>query len=156
MNRRKFLAATAIGSAAFSRTAAISEDASVAELQNRIKSGELTSEHIVYHYLERIERLDRRGPSLHSVLEINPDALATARALDTEHRSKGPRSPLHGIPILLKDNIDTADKLKTTAGSLALLDAPTPRDSWAAERLRAAGAIILGQTNLRSEGHKAE
>src|SRR5450755_925868 len=148
MNRRKFLAATAVGSAAFTRTAAISEDSTVAELQNRIKTGELTSEHIVYHYLDRIERLDRRGPSLHSVLEINPEALATARALDTEHRSKGPRSPLHGIPILLKDNIDTADKLKTTAGSLALLDAPTPRDSWVAERLREAGAIILGKTNL--------
>ncbi len=113
-----------------------------------MKKREITSEDIVQLYLERIEQIDRQGPALRSVLEINPEALKIARELDAEHRSNGPRSPLHGIPVLLKDNIETGDKMQTTAGSLALLNAPTPQDSWVAERLRAAGAIILGKTNM--------
>jgi amidase len=103
----------------------------------------------VQHYLDRIDRLDRRGPQLRAVIEINPDALATAEALDAEAKAKRPRGPLHGVPILIKDNIDTADRMKTTAGSLALAGAPTPKqDAPLVNRLRAAGAVILGKTNL--------
>ena len=113
-----------------------------------MKRGDMTSHDICARYLERIEEIDRRGPALRSVIEINPDAFAIARQLDQEYRAKGPRGPLHGIPVLLKDNIDTADRMQTTAGSLALLGQPTPTDSWVASRLRAAGAVILGKTNL--------
>ncbi len=102
----------------------------------------------VERYLERIEDIDRSGPSLNSVIEVNPDALAIADELDQERRSKGPRGPLHGVPILIKDNIDTGDRMQTTAGSLALVGAPAPRDSAVAARLRRAGAVILGKTNL--------
>jgi amidase len=101
------------------------------------------------YYLDRIDKLDRRGPQLRAVIEINPDALATADALDAEAKAQGPRGRLHGVPILIKDNIESADRMKTTAGSLALVDAPTPtRDAPLVERLRAAGAVILGKTNL--------
>ena len=100
-------------------------------------------------YLRRIERIDRSGPMLNSVIELNPDALTIAADLDREGREKGPRSPLHGIPILIKDNIDTADRMRTTAGSLVLADAPRPtKDAGIVTKLRAAGAVILGKTNL--------
>ncbi len=99
-------------------------------------------------YLERIEALDRQGPALRAVIELNPDALSIARSLDQERKAKGPRGALHGIPVLIKDNIDTGDKMQTTAGSLALAGKPAQRDAFVAERLRAAGAIILGKTNL--------
>lgn len=100
-------------------------------------------------YLDRIDQLDRRGPQLRAVIEVNPDALAIADALDAEAKAKGPRGPLHGVPLLIKDNIDTADRMKTTAGSLALADAPAPKlDAPLVKRLRAAGAVILGKTNL--------
>lgn len=152
MNRRSFLtAASAVaGSSAFAaQSSAFSlEEATVSDLQARMKSGELTSERIVQIYLDRIEALDRSGPALRSVIELNPDALGIARALDTEFKTKGPRGPLHGIPILLKDNIDTNDRMKTTAGSFALFDAPTPKDSFVAQQLRVAGVVILGKTNL--------
>ena len=160
MNRRDFLTTAVLAGTALAQNAPEDDapgtrpssfaldETTVSELQHRMKKRELTSEDIVRLYLERIERFDRQGPALSSVLEINPDAIAIAKALDSEHRSKGPRSPLHGIPVLLKDNIDTADKMQTTAGSLALFDAPSPQDSWVAERLRAAGAIVLGKTNL--------
>ncbi len=124
------------------------DEVTVSDLRDRIKQGSITAERIAELYLERIDELDRRGPSLRSVIELNPDALADAKALDAEYRAKGPRSPLHGVPILLKDNIDTADKMQTTAGSLALVGKPAPRDSWVAQRLRASGAVILGKTNL--------
>ncbi len=124
------------------------DEATVSELTTRMRHGSLTSERIAELYLERIEAIDRRGPALRSVIEVNPDALAIARSLDAEYKSKGPRGALHGIPVLLKDNIDTADKMQTTAGSLALVGQPAARDSGVAERLRAAGAIILGKTNL--------
>ena len=113
-----------------------------------MRSGQLTARSIAEQYLARIESIDRNGPTLRSVIEINPDALSIADALDRERKEKGPRGPMHGIPVLIKDNIDTADRMKTTAGSLALADAPQPRDAAVVERLRASGAVILGKTNL--------
>ncbi len=124
------------------------DEVSVSELHTRQHKHELTAEKLVEMYLERVDAIDRQGPALRSVIEVNPDALDIARALDAEFREKGPRGPLHGVPVLLKDNIDTHDRMQTTAGSLALVGAPVPRDSWVAERLRAAGAVILGKTNL--------
>jgi amidase len=111
-------------------------------------SGKATSESLVKLYLERVEEIDRSGPALNSVIQINPDALAIARELDRERKEKGPRGPLHGIPVLIKDNIDTADNMETTAGSLALLGSKPAKDAHVVERLREAGAVILGKTNL--------
>jgi len=99
-------------------------------------------------YLHRIDEIDRGGPALHSVIETNPDALTIADALDAERKAKGPRGPMHGIPVLIKDNIDTADRMLTTAGSLALEGTRPAKDAALVERLRAAGAVILGKTNL--------
>jgi amidase len=124
------------------------EEATIADLQERMRSGALTAESLTQAYLDRIAALDRRGPALRSVIESNPDALGTAKALDRERREKGPRGPLHGIPVLVKDNLDTADRMETTAGSLALVGARPPRDSFVVERLREAGAVILGKANL--------
>jgi amidase len=127
------------------------EEATIADLQSRMERGSETARSIAAAYLDRIERLDRSGPTVNSVIEVNPDALAIADALDKERKEKGPRGPLHGIPVLIKDNIDTADRMQTTAGSLALdpLNSPRPpRDAFLVERLRAAGALILGKTNL--------
>ena len=107
-----------------------------------------TARSIVEQYLARIEAIDRAGPTLRSVLEVNPEALAIADALDAERKAKGPRGPLHGIPILIKDNIDTADRMTTSAGSLALEGSIAPRDAFIVERMRAAGAIVLGKTNM--------
>ena len=121
---------------------------SIATLQHDMASGRVTSEGLVRLYLARIKTIDRAGPALHSVLAINPNALADARALDRERKAKGPRGPLHGIPVLIKDNIETADPMPTTAGSLALADNVTHRDAPLVARLRAAGAVILGKTNL--------
>src|SRR3989475_3607930 len=100
------------------------------------------------HFLERIEAYDRRGPHLNAVLEVNPEALEIAEALDRERASTGSRGPLHGIPVLLKDNIATADRLHTSAGSLALGECVAPRDAFLVTRLREAGAVILGKTNM--------
>ena len=111
-------------------------------------AGKATSESLVKLYLERIDEIDRSGPGLNSVIQTNPDALAIARDLDRERKEKGPRGPLHGIPVLIKDNIDTADKMETTAGSLALLGSKPAKDAHVVERLREAGAVILGKTNL--------
>ncbi|HEY7877954.1 MAG TPA: amidase [Gemmatimonadaceae bacterium] len=124
------------------------EDMTIAELQQGMASGKYTARRITELYLARIDELDHRGPSLNEVLETNPDALDIADALDAERRTKGARGALHGIPILIKDNIATDDKMMTTAGSLALVGAKVPRDAFLAARLRAAGAIILGKTNL--------
>src|SRR5690606_3167059 len=99
-------------------------------------------------YLDRIEAIDRNGPALHSVIEINPDALAIAAALDRERAASGPRGPLHGIPVILKANIDTGDAMATTAGSLALAGHRSPDDAFLVARLRDAGAVILGKANL--------
>ncbi|GBD16036.1 Glutamyl-tRNA(Gln) amidotransferase subunit A [bacterium HR26] len=121
------------------------EEATIAELQAAMEDRRLTSRILVRTYLRRIEKLD---PQLKSIIEVNPDALHIARELDRERRERGPRGPLHGIPILLKDNIDTADKMSTTAGSLALVGARPPADSTVARKLREAGAILLGKANM--------
>jgi amidase len=124
------------------------EEATIADLQQRMQSGQETARSLVEKYTARIEAMDRSGPALHSVLEVNPDALAIADRLDAERKSRGPRGPLHGIPVLLKDNIATADRMMTTAGSRALAGATPPRDAFIVTRLRDAGAVILGKTNL--------
>ncbi|MDA8205574.1 MAG: amidase family protein, partial [Thermaerobacter sp.] len=123
-------------------------DATIQDVQAWLNQGEVTSVQLVLLYLERIARFDRSGPRLNSFLEVNPDAYQTAQALDQERSLRGPRGPLHGIPVVLKDNIATKDKMHTSAGSLAMRDVYAPADSWVAERLRAAGAIILGKANL--------
>jgi amidase len=130
------------------RSAFALEERTIADLQAAMTSGELTARSIAEQYLARIEAVDRNGPELRSVLETNPDALAIADALDGERRAGTLRGPLHGIPILLKDNIDTADRMTTTAGSLALEGSIAPRDSGVASRLREAGAVLLGKANL--------
>ncbi|MGH8104502.1 MAG: amidase, partial [bacterium] len=124
------------------------EEATIASLQQKMASGELTSRNIAEMYLQRIDALDRSGPGINSVIEVNPDALAIADALDAERRGGRMRGPLHGIPVLIKDNIDTNDKMMTTAGSLALLGSVPAQDSTVAKKLRDAGAVILGKTNL--------
>ncbi len=123
-------------------------EATIADLQARMIAGKLTARELVLQYVARINALDQHGPHLRSVLELNPDVLSIADALDLERRTKGPRGLLHGIPILVKDNIDTADTMLTTAGSLALLGTRPAQDATVVERLRAAGAILLGKTNL--------
>jgi len=124
------------------------EELTLDELQRRMAAGTLTSRRLTAAYLARIAALDRRGPALHHVIETNPDALAIADSLDAERRTKGARGPLHGIPVLLKDNLDTHDRNTTTAGSLALAGSIPPRDSTVAGKLRQAGAVLLGKTNL--------
>ena len=120
----------------------------VADLQAAMQSGKATSVSLVKTYLARIKSIDKSGPRINSIIELNPDALAIAAQLDRERKSTGPRGPLHGIPVLLKDNIATADKMQTTAGSLALVGVKPPRDAFLVTRLREAGAVILGKTNL--------
>ena len=120
----------------------------VAELQAAMATGKTSAQQLVRLYLARIAAVDKAGPRLNAVIELNPDALAIATALDAERIAKGPRGLLHGIPVLLKDNIATADKMQTTAGSLALVGVKPPRDAELVSRLRDAGAVILGKTNL--------
>jgi amidase len=120
----------------------------IAQLQQMMSAGHLSATELTEYYISRIDALDRRGPRVNAILELNPDAISIAEALDKERRTKGPRGPLHGIPIVLKDNIDTADKMHTTAGSFALLGPPAPQDSTVAARLRAAGAVLLAKANL--------
>ncbi|MBU6399354.1 MAG: amidase [Verrucomicrobia bacterium] len=169
MNRRTFLRRTAMATSGLAAATTFSgcatpnhtpasarvgagefalEEVTVLELQGQLAAGQTTSTRLVRAYLERIEALDRHGPRLNSVLELNPDALGIAQALDHERRLQGPRGPLHGIPILIKDNIATHDRMTTTAGSLALAGSVAPRDAFVLERLRAAGVVILGKTNL--------
>ncbi len=124
------------------------QELTILELQNKMETGELTARRLTEHYLERIETLDRQGPRVNSVIELNPDALAIADARDRERAAGQVRGPLHGIPILIKDNIDTHDRMQTTAGSLALEGSIAPDDAFIVTRLRAAGAVILGKTNL--------
>ncbi len=120
----------------------------VPQLQELMSAGRHTAASLVALYLQRIEEVDRSGPKINSVIELNPEAVTIARALDDERRQRGTRGPLHGIPVLLKDNIDTGDRMKTSAGSMALADTSAPHDAFLVERLRAAGAVILGKTNL--------
>ncbi len=124
------------------------EDMTISEIQEKMRAGSLTALELTRAYLERIEKLDKQGPAVNSVIELNPDALTIAVALDKEQKTKGVRSPLHGIPVLIKDNIDTADKMQTTAGSLALEGSRAPKDAFIVRKLREAGAVILGKTNL--------
>src|SRR2546421_11241028 len=124
------------------------EETTIAELQAAMRSGKHTSRTITEAYLERIQDVDKQGASLNSIIELNPDALAMAENLDNERRTGRMRGPLHGIPILIKDNIDTGDRMLTTAGSLALVGQPAPRDAYIVEKLRESGAVILGKTNL--------
>ncbi len=123
-------------------------DTTITDLQEQMKSGKLTSAQLTSAYLQRIAEVDRAGPTLNAVIEVNPDALAVADALDSERKSGHVRGPLHGIPVLIKDNIATADKMETTAGSLALVGSKPSLDAAIVTRLRAAGAVILGKTNL--------
>ncbi|MBI3524051.1 MAG: amidase [Betaproteobacteria bacterium] len=120
----------------------------VADLQAAMQSGKVSSQQLVKAYLARIRSVDQAGPRINSIIELNPDAVAIAAALDKERKTTGARGPLHGIPVLIKDNIATADKMQTTAGSLALLGVKPPRDAFLVTKLRAAGAVILGKTNL--------
>jgi amidase len=124
------------------------EELTIDDLQSRMQSGSETSASLTRQYIERIGAMDQSGPAINAVLELNPDAEAIAARLDAERKSGKVRGPLHGVPVLIKDNIDTADKMHTSAGSLALADNIAARDSFVAERLRAAGAVILGKTNL--------
>ena len=170
IDRRRFIGATALGGAALAVVPTACEregstesptrgDAStveafqldevtVDELQRSMESGERSARSITELYLSRIEALDRQGPELRSIIEMNPDALQIADESDEERRSNGPRGPLHGIPIAIKDNIDTSDGMTTTAGSLALEGSRPLRDSFVAQKLREAGAIILAKANM--------
>ncbi|MGA8199229.1 MAG: amidase [Candidatus Sulfotelmatobacter sp.] len=168
--RRKFFKTTVVGSAAlalapvrpalaaarelisYSSSARIKafelDELTITDLQAGMKSGRFTARSLVEKYSSRIDEIDKHGPAINSVIELNPDALAVAEGLDQERKIKGARGPLHGVPVLIKDNIDTADRMMTTAGSLALLGSKPAKDSYVAEKLRAAGAVILGKTNL--------
>ncbi len=167
MKRRQFLETSALGCAlAISKPASLLaatdsskhppaspkefelEELTISELQAGMQSGKFTSRSLVKKYLDRIDDIDKDGPKLNSVIEVNPDAMSIAEALDRERKEKGVRGPLHGIPILVKDNIDTADSMMTTAGSLALVGSRPAQDSYVARKLREAGAVILGKTNL--------
>jgi amidase len=153
MNRRDFLAmsaaAVAAPAAASSAAARLAvEELTLGEIAAAYAAGRFTAHTLTQAYLARIEALDRRGPGLRALLETNPRALEIAAALDAERRRQGPRSALHGVPILIKDNVETADRMMTTAGSLALEGWYAPRDAPLVARLRAAGAVILGKTNL--------
>ena len=153
MSRRNFVAAALPASVALSAAAKPAagpawDQVDVAGLQQALADGVLNSLALTKFYLQRIAVLDRRGPALRAVIELNPDALAQARALDAERRQGRLRGPLHGVPVLLKDNIATADRMSTTAGSLALQGLHARRDAFLTTRLREAGAVILGKTNL--------
>jgi amidase len=124
------------------------EEATVATLRSGIMSGKYTARSLAEQYLARIDAVDKHGPTVNGVIELNPDALAIADGLDRERQTKGPRGPLHGTPVLIKDNIATHDRMQTTAGSLALVGSVPPKDSFVAKKLRDAGAVILGKTNL--------
>jgi amidase len=124
------------------------EEATVSDLQSAMAAGRFSARAIVEQYIDRIEELDRKGPALHHVIEVNPDARSVAESLDAERKAGKVRGPLHGIPVLLKDNIDTADRMTTTAGSFALEGSIPARDAFLAQRLREAGAVLLGKANM--------
>lgn len=166
MDRRRFLHSTLLTGAASALGPALGavtegspapsipafdlEETTVTDLQAAMQSGKLTARSIAEKYLARIAAVDKakHGPAINSIIELNPDALAIADALDKERKVKGPRGPMHGIPVLIKDNIDTSNRMATTAGSLAMVGAKPPKDAFIVQRLRDAGAVILGKTNL--------
>jgi len=123
-------------------------EVTISELQEKMKNGTYTSETITNLYLKRIDALDKNGPKLNSIIEVNPDAITIAKQMDDERKSGKVRGPLHGIPVVIKDNIDTADKMMTTAGSLALVNHIAAKDAFIVTKLREAGAVLLGKTNL--------
>ncbi|XQY92701.1 amidase [Metabacillus sp. HB246100] len=123
-------------------------EATITDLQNKLDKNEITSKELVLMYMARIAEIDQSGPSINSIIEINPEALQIAQALDYERQTKGARGPLHGIPVVIKDNIDTGDHMHTSAGSLVLADSYAQEDATVAKQVREAGAIILGKTNL--------
>ncbi|MEI9810514.1 MAG: amidase family protein [Bacteroidota bacterium] len=123
-------------------------ETSISELQEKMTAGNYSSEQITKLYLDRIEAIDKKGPLLNSVIEINPDALTIAKAIDEERKAGKTRGPMHGIPVLIKDNINTADKMQTTAGALAMEGHIAGNDAFVVKKLREAGAVILGKTNL--------
>src|ERR1039458_8438985 len=124
------------------------DEITVTELQAGMKSGKFTARSLVEKYQERIAAVDKHGPTVNSVIELNPEALSIADGMDQERKVQRPRGPLHGIPVLIKDNIATRDRMMTTAGSLALVGSVPPKDAMVARKLRDAGAMILGKTNL--------
>lgn len=124
------------------------DEFTISDLQDGMRSGKFSARSLAKKYIERIDDIDKSDPAINSVIELNPDAMSIAESLDRERKEKGPRSPLHGIPILIKDNIDTADRMMTTAGSLALVGSRPSQDAFVAKKLRDAGAVILGKTNL--------
>ena len=124
------------------------DEITIDDVQKAFQSGQYSSRSLTEKYLARIQEIDKAGPMVNAVIELNPDALQIADALDVERRAKGPRGPLPGIPVLIKDNIDTSDRMSTTAGSLALVGSQPPKDAYVAAQLRKAGAVILGKTNL--------
>ena len=167
LHRRRFLRATALLSASAAIVPAFAsahqgarpestpeikpfelDEITIADLQAGMASGKFSTRSIIEKYLARIEEIDKQGPTINSVIEVNPEALAIADAMDKERRQNQVRGPMHGIPVLIKDNIDTADQMQTTAGSLALLGSNPTRDSFVAQTLRESGAVILGKTNL--------
>ena len=169
MERRAWLKMAAAGSAALAQAVGASvagareaarvsnvfaeipfdlSEVTVAELQSAMQSGARTAASITRDYLARIAALDRNGPAINSIIELNPDAPSIAEVLDRERQERGPRGPLHGIPVLVKDNLDSGDRMRTTAGSLALDASNAGRDCFVVERLRAAGCVLLGKTNL--------
>src|SRR5258706_9177596 len=169
MNRRTFVRNSVIGGAglattsitiAAKETSLISsatiapppvfelDELTIAELQSGMTSGRFSAHALAKKYLDRIDDVDKHGPAISAVIELNPEALQIASDLDKERRAKGPRGPLHGLPVLIKDNIDTHDRMTTTAGSLALGGSIPLQDSTVAKKLREAGAVILGKTNL--------
>ena len=150
INRRELFKSAGLAAVAASAAAAPIEleELAIAGIQDGLKSGRFSAQALTAAYLARIEAIDRKGPALNAVIEINPDALKIAGELDRERASKGVRGPLHGVPVLVKDNIDTGDRMNTTAGSLARQGSPAPKDAFLVARLRAAGAVVLGKTNL--------
>ena len=170
MKRRNFITSSAIASASIGSllvscdtdkktgkvVAAKSEapddfelnEITISSLQQNFASGKYSSEQVTNLYLQRIETIDKTGPSLHAVIEINPDAISIAKAMDAERKAGKIRGPLHGVPVLIKDNIDTADKMQTTAGSIAMLGNIAGQDAFIVKKLREAGAVLLGKTNL--------
>lgn len=154
--RRDFLRIAGLGTAAalafpFTSSAesgADVEELTIAELRDGMHSGRFTARSLAETYLARIDAIDKRGPTINSIIELNPDALAIADSLDAERKAGRVRGPMHGIPIVIKDNIDTADRMHTTAGSLALAESIAAQDAFVVKRLREAGAVILGKTNL--------
>ncbi len=146
--RAWLLTVVAVGLVACTGSERNFSETTIAELHDQMQRGELRSEDLVNWYIDRYETVDQAGPSLKSILEINPDALMIARALDEEWEASGPRGPMHGIPVILKANIDTADAMYTSAGSLALAEHVPPHDAFVVQRLRDAGAVILGKANL--------